>query len=192
MQEDTGARASDQRRAHGRPRGPGVGRASDPAPGNGELLVRLRAAGVNFIDTYHRQGLYPRELPFVLGVEVRAPSRPSGRGRGRPARGHGRVGGRGVGVVRGARPCSRRSGGARPRGRAAPVAAAALLQGVTAHFLSHDTYPLARGTVPDPGGRRRRRPAARPDGEGGGRGGFRAPSGPRRRASSPAAPAPIT
>ena len=41
----------------------------DPVPGNGELLVRLGAAGVNFIDTYHREGLYPRELPFVPGVE---------------------------------------------------------------------------------------------------------------------------
>ena len=68
--EDTGARASDQRRAHRRPRGPDVGESCPtPRPGHGELLVRLGAAGVNFIDTYHRQGLYPRELPFVPGVE---------------------------------------------------------------------------------------------------------------------------
>ena len=42
---------------------------SAPAPGPGELLVSVGAAGVNYIDTYHRRGLYPRDLPFVPGVE---------------------------------------------------------------------------------------------------------------------------
>ncbi len=42
----------------------------DPgAPGPGQLRVAVRAAGVNFIDIYFRTGLYPRPLPFVLGVE---------------------------------------------------------------------------------------------------------------------------
>lgn len=40
-----------------------------PAPGAGEVLVRQRAVGVNFIDTYHRSGLYPLPLPFVPGSE---------------------------------------------------------------------------------------------------------------------------
>ena len=39
-------------------------------PGPGEVLVRQSAAGLNFIDTYFRSGLYPRELPFVVGSEV--------------------------------------------------------------------------------------------------------------------------
>src|ERR1700761_5840244 len=41
-----------------------------PSPGPGEVLIKAEAIGVNFIDTYFRSGLYPRELPFVLGAEV--------------------------------------------------------------------------------------------------------------------------
>ncbi|MFE5341535.1 quinone oxidoreductase family protein [Isoptericola sp. NPDC056578] len=41
----------------------------DPAPGAGELLVRVVAAGVNFIDTYRRAGVYPMRYPHVVGVE---------------------------------------------------------------------------------------------------------------------------
>ncbi len=41
-----------------------------PAPGPGEVLIRADAIGVNYIDTYFRSGLYPRELPFVVGQEV--------------------------------------------------------------------------------------------------------------------------
>ena len=39
-----------------------------PVPGSSELLVRVEAAGVNYIDTYHRTGLYPLDLPFTLGL----------------------------------------------------------------------------------------------------------------------------
>ena len=41
----------------------------DPTPGPGQLLVRVAAAGVNFIDTYRRAGVYPMEYPHVVGVE---------------------------------------------------------------------------------------------------------------------------
>src|SRR6202453_4274101 len=41
-----------------------------PSPGPGEVLIKAEAIGVNFIDTYFRSGLYPRDLPFVLGAEV--------------------------------------------------------------------------------------------------------------------------
>ena len=40
-----------------------------PVPGKGEALVRIEAAGVNFIDVYHRTGLYKMDLPFTPGVE---------------------------------------------------------------------------------------------------------------------------
>ena len=41
----------------------------EPSIGPGRLLVDVHAAGVNFIDTYHRSGLYPLRLPFVPGSE---------------------------------------------------------------------------------------------------------------------------
>jgi Alcohol dehydrogenase GroES-like domain len=41
-----------------------------PSPSSGEVLIKAEAIGVNFVDTYFRSGLYPHELPFVLGAEV--------------------------------------------------------------------------------------------------------------------------
>ena len=41
----------------------------DPQPARGQAVVRVEAAGVNFIDVYHRTGLYPQTLPFVPGSE---------------------------------------------------------------------------------------------------------------------------
>jgi len=43
---------------------------AQPTPGRGELLIKAEAIGVNFIDTYFREGKYPRQLPFVIGSEV--------------------------------------------------------------------------------------------------------------------------
>ena len=42
----------------------------DPVPAEGQAVVRLEAIGVNFIDTYHRTGLYKVPLPFTLGQEA--------------------------------------------------------------------------------------------------------------------------
>lgn len=53
--------------------GPEVLEAIDlptPAPGPGQILVRHQAVGLNFIDTYHRTGLYPLKMPAVLGLEA--------------------------------------------------------------------------------------------------------------------------
>lgn len=41
-----------------------------PAPGPGEVLIKADAIGVNYIDTYFRSGIYPRQLPYVVGTEV--------------------------------------------------------------------------------------------------------------------------
>ncbi|MBI4939875.1 MAG: alcohol dehydrogenase catalytic domain-containing protein, partial [Actinobacteria bacterium] len=46
-----------------------VADVASPAPAAGEVLVDVAAAGVNFIDTYVRSGLYPTPLPVVLGQE---------------------------------------------------------------------------------------------------------------------------
>jgi NADPH2:quinone reductase len=53
--------------------GPEVLEAVDlpvPTPGPGQVLVRHQAVGLNFIDTYHRSGLYPMNMPAVLGLEA--------------------------------------------------------------------------------------------------------------------------
>jgi NADPH2:quinone reductase len=117
----------------------------DPSPAPGQLLVRVEAAGLNFIDTYHRTGLYPMELPFTLGLE-----------------GAGVVAGIGpdvTGFREGDRVTWTRAQGscaervlvpvdqavAIPEGVDTRAAAAVMLQGLTAQYLCTDTYPLGSG-----------------------------------------------
>jgi NADPH2:quinone reductase len=123
------------------------GELPDPEPGDGELLVRLGAAGVNFIDTYHREGLYPRELPFVLGVEGagRVEAVGSGAETFRPGDTVAWADGSSGSYAELVRVPAARAVPV-PADIQPPVAAAALLQGITAHFLSHDTYRLGRGS----------------------------------------------
>jgi len=56
--------------AHGGPEMLALAEVETPRPGPGEILVRHVAIGVNFIDTYHRSGLYPQPLPTGLGLEA--------------------------------------------------------------------------------------------------------------------------
>ena len=128
--------------------GPEVLRLEDlatPAPAKGEALVKIEAAGVNYTDIYYRMGWTKAALPFTAGVE-------------------------GAGVVEALGPeVSGFTPGDRvaytgplgayaeyaavpawrlvrlPGGTDARTAAAAMLQGMTAHYLCHSTYPLAAG-----------------------------------------------
>jgi NADPH2:quinone reductase len=117
----------------------------DPAPGTGEVLVRLAATGVNFVDTYHRTGHYPRPTPFTLGSE-----------------GAGEVVavGEGVTAVRaGDHVASTNLAGSYAELATAPadrvvavpdgvddeIAAASMLQGMTAHYLLHNSFPVKSG-----------------------------------------------
>jgi NADPH2:quinone reductase len=116
-----------------------------PQPKENEAVVKLSASGVNFIDVYFREGRYKAPLPIVLGQE-----------------------GAGVVTAVGADVKSLKAGdrvawcglhgsyaeyAAVLADRLVPIpagvtdqqAAAAMLQGMTAHYLSHDTYPLKRG-----------------------------------------------
>jgi NADPH2:quinone reductase len=116
-----------------------------PEPKASEAVVKLAASGVNFIDVYFREGRYKAPLPLVLGQE-----------------------GAGVVTAVGADVKSLKAGdrvawcgpfgsyaeyaavlAARlvtiPPGVSEQQAAAAMLQGMTAHYLAHDTYPLKRG-----------------------------------------------
>jgi NADPH2:quinone reductase len=117
-----------------------------PEPGSGEARVRLSASGVNFIDVYQRTGTYPMELPFTLGLE-----------------GAGEVEAVGEGVEEispGDYVAFAMVQGAYAEYIVAPVeklvpfnvtlveariAAAVMLQGMTAHYLTHSTFPVQAG-----------------------------------------------
>lgn len=118
-----------------------------PEPGEGEARIRIEAAGLNFIDIYHRTGSYPGKPPLTLGVEA-------------------------AGVVDAAGPevavvkpgdrvayCMQQGAYAEfavvPAWKLVPLpdqigaqrAAAVLLQGMTAHYLSHSTFPLDENDI---------------------------------------------
>lgn len=110
----------------------------DPgAPAAGQLRIRVAAAGVNYIDTYFRTGAYPRPLPFVLGLEGAGRVEALGEGVGGFAAGD-RVAwasapGSYAEVVNAPAAMVVRV----PDGVADDAAAAAMLQGMTAHYLVH-------------------------------------------------------
>jgi NADPH2:quinone reductase len=117
-------------------------------PGPGQATVQVAAAGVNFIDIYQRTGIYPRDLPFVPGSE-----------------GAGRVTAIGAGVTEAlgiavgdrvaweSLPGSYAGAVTGPADRLVPIpdtvpddqAAGMPLQGVTAHYLARDCYPIEPG-----------------------------------------------
>ena len=117
-----------------------------PEPGSGQVLVDVEAAGVNFIDTYRRSGVYPLQLPTVLGSE----------GAGRVAR----LGPGVEGFTVGQLVAWKEAPGSYaeqvlvaqeelvpvPEGVEAATAAAVMLQGLTAHYLCTDTFAATEGT----------------------------------------------
>ena len=116
-----------------------------PAPGPGQALVRLDAAGVNFIDVYKRAGLYKVPLPATLGEEGAGTVVAVGDGV-TDVRAGDRVAWASVlgayaehAVVPAARLVKL------PEGVSTRDAAALMLQGMTAHYLATSTYPLAPG-----------------------------------------------
>jgi NADPH2:quinone reductase len=113
-----------------------------PVPGPGEARVRIEAAGVNFIDIYHRTGQYRGNLPLTLGQEGAGVVDATG-----PGVTEVQVGQRvAYASVQGAYAEYAIVPAARlvpmPDGVSSQVAAAVMLQGMTAHYLSHSTYPL--------------------------------------------------
>jgi NADPH:quinone reductase len=130
---------------HGGPEVLALADTGAPEPGPGQVLVQIEAAGVNFVDTYYRTGLYPQPVPYTPGSE-----------------GAGTVVAVGDGVESpkvGDRVASTNFTGAyaqfalAPADRVVPVpdgvseelAAAVLLQGMTAHYLLLDSYRVRPG-----------------------------------------------
>ena len=118
---------------------------AEPVPADTELLIDVEAVGINFIEIYQREGLYPRPLPLTLGAEAAGTVRAVG-----PAV---------TGFAPGDRVVSQSVKGAYaeravvpaaravriPAGISTKQAAAAWLQGLTAHYLATSTFPLQNG-----------------------------------------------
>jgi NADPH2:quinone reductase len=129
--------------------GPEVMRVEEvptPDPGPGQVRVRVAAAGVNFIDIYHRSGQYKVGLPFVLGREGAGAVEAVGSGvsdlrEGQTVAWAGVQGSHATHLIAPAAEVV-----PVPDGVAARDAAAVMLQGMTAHYLTHSTYPLQAGT----------------------------------------------
>ena len=116
-----------------------------PVPAAGEVRFRVEAAGLNFIDTYKRSGLYAMPLPFIVGQEAAGIVTAVGTGV--------------TGFQVGDRVATVSAGGAYaqeaiapaaqlvrvPAGVESKLAAAVLLQGMTAHYLACDTWALKAG-----------------------------------------------
>ena len=116
-----------------------------PTVGSGEAFIRIEASGVNFIDTYFREGRYPARLPYTLGQEAAGTVTAIG-----PNVSTVKVGDRvawcgipGTYAQFAVAPVSRLV--QIPESVTAAQAAAAILQGMTAHYLSHSAYPIQTG-----------------------------------------------
>ena len=116
-----------------------------PAPAAGELVVSVAAAGVNYTDTYHRTGAYPRDLPFVPGLEGAGTVVAVGEGVTEFTAGDRVAWADAPGSY--AQQVAVRATAAFPvpDGIEDEVAAAAMLQGLTAHYLVTSTYPVKPG-----------------------------------------------
>jgi NADPH2:quinone reductase len=133
--------------AHGGPEAIVAGDVPVPAPGRGELRIRVAAAGINFIDTYKRGGLYPVPLPHTPGQEAAGTVTAVGEGVVDFAVGD-RVASAAVNGAYAAEALVPAAQAVRvPDDVALETAAAVLLQGLTAHYLATDTWPLAAGDV---------------------------------------------
>lgn len=116
-----------------------------PKPDVGQVLVKIEASGVNFIDTYLREGRYPAELPFIPGQEAAGTVVALGDGVRGFAMGD-RVAWNGTRGTYAEYACPPSEILLRiPEGMSFLQAAAVLLQGLTAHYLSHDTHKIQAG-----------------------------------------------
>lgn len=116
-----------------------------PEPAPGEVLVKVVAAGVNYIDTYHRTGIYKLSLPAIIGSEAAGVVE--------------KVGPEVSGFKPGDRVAYAMARGSYAEYHSVPAnvlvhvpagvemrdAAAVMLQGMTAHYLAHSTFPIKPG-----------------------------------------------
>jgi NADPH2:quinone reductase len=116
-----------------------------PKPGSGQVLVKIEAVGVNFIDTYFREGRYPEALPFIPGQEAAGTVIALGEGVSGFKEGD-RVAWNGTRGTYAEFACAPAADLLKiPNAMSFEQAAAVLLQGLTAHYLAHDTHAIQTG-----------------------------------------------
>jgi NADPH2:quinone reductase len=117
----------------------------DPVPGAGQALVDIQAIGVNYTDVYGRSGMNPPSLPWIPGVEGAGVVAQVGEGVTEVAVGD-TVAYSGVGSSYAEKVVAPASSLVKmPDGVGADMGAAVMLQGMTAHYLCHATYPVKLG-----------------------------------------------
>ena len=118
----------------------------DPTAGPGEVVVRVAAAGVNFIDTYRRSGVYPMAFPHVVGSEGAGSVTAVGSGVAGLAVGDRVAWASGASGTYAEQVTLTASAAVPvPDDVELTVAAALLLQGMTAHYLVDSTFPVSAG-----------------------------------------------
>jgi NADPH2:quinone reductase len=118
-----------------------------PQPGPGQVLIRVEATGVNFIEVYFRKGVYKASLPLTPGSEAAGTVEELGPGvvgfkAGDAVASTGVLGSYAEYALVAAAQLVKI-----PEGLTMEQAAAAMLQGMTAHYLSHSTFPLKAGNT---------------------------------------------
>lgn len=117
----------------------------DPVPAAGQVIVEIDAIGLNYIDTYFREGLYPVDLPCTPGMEAAGTVAALGAGVTlfNPGDRVAYAGEMGSYAELAAVPAERLV--PLPDEVDSEMGAAAMLQGMTAHYLAHSTFPLGQG-----------------------------------------------
>jgi NADPH:quinone reductase len=117
----------------------------EPQPKAGEAVVKIDAAGLNYIDVYQRSGLYKLEMPLTLGLEAGGTVTATGPGVTEVKVGDkvAYTGVPGAYAQYAAVPAARLV--VLPQGVSTKQGAAIMLQGITAHYLACSTYPLKKG-----------------------------------------------
>jgi len=117
----------------------------DPTPGPSDLLIDVEAIGVNFIEIYQRAGLYPQPRPFTPGAEAAGVVRSVGASVTEFRAGDRVVSQRVKGSYADRAIVAAEFAVRIPDGVSTKLAAAVCLQGLTAHYLTTSTFPLAPG-----------------------------------------------
>ena len=131
--------------AAGGPEMLGLEQVAEPSPGAGELLVDVESAGLNFIDTYQRGGLYPLDFPFTPGQEGAGTVAAVGDGVTEFSVGDRVAWVNVLGTYAEKHVVPAEKAIPIPDGLETGLVAAVLLQGITAHYLANDTFPLQQG-----------------------------------------------